>query len=205
MGCTAVDEVVDRAVAAGIASLATVGWGMLGGLGVVDGCAKHGDWEEKSWEERPKAVAVGSEGGSRTARTPSYVRRLRAAGPDRFAVGLMQLRGTAERVWVSLPSIEDWSLPETAFFSARDGRAYWVFAVSSQSAGLSGRDYGGQDWSARTRESAALLDGCYLRYVKLPTAVTATRGGPDDIKVVVDFASVQEFPRRKGVDRFCDL
>ena len=44
MDCTTVDEVVDLAVAAGTPSLAKAIWEMLGGLNVVDGYAKHGDW-----------------------------------------------------------------------------------------------------------------------------------------------------------------
>lgn len=101
MDCITVDEVVGLALAVGIASLAMAVWEMLGGLGVVDGCAKHGGWEEKSWEDQRKTVVVGSEGGSHegTARTPSYVRRLRAAGPHGSAVGMMQFRGTVERIW----------------------------------------------------------------------------------------------------------
>lgn len=107
---------------------------------------------------------------------------------------------------VSLSSIEDWSLPETTFSNARASRAYWVFALSSQSAGLSGRDYGGQDWSTRTRESAALLKGCYWRYIKRPTAVTATRSGLDDIKVVVGFACCKSDLDRRASTGFliCD-
>lgn len=44
LDCTTVDEVVDLAVAAGTPSLAKAIWEMLGGLNVVDGYAKHGDW-----------------------------------------------------------------------------------------------------------------------------------------------------------------
>lgn len=73
LDCTTVDEVVGLPIAVGIASLVMVVWEMLGGLGAVDGCAKHGDWEEMPSEDQQQVVVVGSEGGSHegTARTPS--------------------------------------------------------------------------------------------------------------------------------------
>ena len=66
-------EVAGPTVAVDIANLVMAVWEMLGGSGVADGCAKHGDWEEMSSEDRQQVVVVGSEGGSHegTARTPS--------------------------------------------------------------------------------------------------------------------------------------